>query len=92
MYLFDVSHKSLSVNSSFPLPAFFHTIYLLRKLGHLFCRIFHIPFLDGCILVVLIHVFLKSCSISYKLLDLDVALSNTISCADGKLHLCFPIW
>lgn len=91
MYLFDVSHKSLSVNSSFPLPAFSHTIYSLRKLG-LFWRIFHIPFLDGCILVVLIHVFLKSCSISYKRLDLDVALSNTISCADGKLYLCFPTW
>lgn len=79
MYLVNVSHKRLNLEQ-FPPPPFFHDIYLLKKLGHLFCRIFRILFLDDCILVR----FCTSC----KLLHLDVVLSNTLAELIAMFCIC----
>lgn len=72
MHLVNVSHKPLHLQQFLALPLF-HAIYLLKKLGHLAGRIFHILFLDDCILWDCLRYFSSFCT-SCQLLDLGVVL------------------
>lgn len=83
----------LSIYNSLPLALFFHAIYLLKKLGHLFCRIFHVPCFWMILSLWYCFIYFSTLCISCKLFDLDVVLSSTAFCTERNvLYLCFLIW